>query len=152
LDLLSDCNNPFFSCYGWVAVLHRAKDRETVDLAQITKQDEDLKMRQTKGLTRWVIGFVAVVVALLLPTMALAGDGDIPAAMEFVNLILDNKEAVIGGLVQIVGGFALIAAAFPSFKAGKGGKVLTVISKVVDFLGANFGKAKNDPRDQVKLE
>lgn len=94
---------------------------------------------------------VGLCLGLSLPSFAFAGDGA-AAAAGLVSYFAENGPDLMQGLLQIIGGFALAAATFPTFQSGKGAKVLVILGKIVDFLGANWGYAKNNPKDAVKLE
>ena len=59
---------------------------------------------------------------------------------EVIAFVTANGQGIIEGLMQVVGGFAALAAFTPNESDNK------IFKKVLDalnFLGANFGKAKN---------
>ena len=60
--------------------------------------------------------------------------------MEQLIAIINNLVEVIPALVQIVGGFAILATLTPN---DTDNKIIAKILEVINFLGANFGKAKN---------
>lgn len=63
--------------------------------------------------------------------------------MEQVTEILNVIVSLVPVLLQIVGGVALIATMTPNKVDDK---ILQVLMDVINFIGANFGKAKNaDP-------
>ena len=46
-------------------------------------------------------------------------------------------------VLEIIGGSAILAAIFPNADASKVNGVLSVMRKLIDFAGFNFGNAKN---------
>lgn len=66
--------------------------------------------------------------------------------MEFWPVLIawtsENWGTVLGAVTSVVGGFALIATLTPNKSDDT---VIQQILNAVNFLGANFGKAKNDP-------
>ena len=62
-----------------------------------------------------------------------------------IQWLTENAGTVLGAVTSIVGGFALLAALTPNKSDDS---IIQMILKAINFLGANFGKAKNDP--QVK--
>jgi len=60
--------------------------------------------------------------------------------MEFVNMVLANKEAILLVLTSTVTAAAAIAALTPT---PKDDSVIGYLRKVVDYLAFNFGNAKN---------
>ena len=60
---------------------------------------------------------------------------------ELVSFVMDNYVSILSAVASIVGGFAVIA----SLTLNKSDdRIVQMILDVVNFLGANFGKAKND--------
>ena len=59
---------------------------------------------------------------------------------DVIQYIAANWVSILGILTSVVGTAALIAAATPSTKDDA---IVAKVKKVVDFLGANFGHAKN---------
>lgn len=94
-------------------------------------------------------GFVSmiglfVLFGLLLPLVAVAdevipGTGVWPGLFSFV---MTNLPALLGAATSIVGGFAILAAMTPNTSDDK---IVDFILKLVNFLGFNVGKARNDP-------
>jgi len=63
--------------------------------------------------------------------------------MEQITGLLNTVIALIPAILQIVGGFAVIATLTPNTADDR---ILKFILDIVNFLGANIGKAKNgDP-------
>jgi len=62
--------------------------------------------------------------------------------MEQVNAIIDIVVGYIPIAVTVVGVFSLIATQTPNKVDDR---IMQVILDVINFLGANLGKAKNDP-------
>lgn len=60
--------------------------------------------------------------------------------MEVVNYIMENWEQILMGVTSIVGGFSVLATMTPN---SADNKVVDMVMRVVNFLGANIGKAKN---------
>ena len=60
--------------------------------------------------------------------------------MEMINLVMENWEQVLMGVSSIVGGFSVLATMTPN---SADNKVVDMVMRVVNFLGANVGKAKN---------
>jgi len=60
---------------------------------------------------------------------------------ELVSTIVDNYMAILSAVAGIVGGFAVIASITPNKSDDR---IVQMILDVVNFLGANFGKASND--------
>jgi|TARA_R100001082_G_scaffold109871_1_gene88112 hypothetical protein len=56
--------------------------------------------------------------------------------------ITNNVEGIISIVAQVVGVFAVIAVWTPN---SSDNKVADALLEAVNFLGANLGKAKNDP-------
>ncbi len=62
--------------------------------------------------------------------------------MEWITWIGDNWEVLFQIVTSVVGAFALLATLTPNETDNK---VMDIVVKAVNFIGANFGKAKNDP-------
>tara|TARA_R100000742_G_C4161458_1_gene2918 strand:+ start:37 stop:228 length:192 start_codon:yes stop_codon:yes gene_type:complete len=60
---------------------------------------------------------------------------------ELVSFVVDNYVSILSAVASIVGGFAVIASLTPNKSDDR---IVQMILDVVNFLGANFGKAKND--------
>jgi len=60
---------------------------------------------------------------------------------ELVSFVGDNYVSILSAVASIVGGFAVIASLTPNKSDDR---IVQMILDVVNFLGANFGKAKND--------
>jgi len=60
---------------------------------------------------------------------------------ELVSFVMDNYVSILSAVASIVGGFAVIASLTPNKSDDR---IVQMILDVVNFLGANFGKAKND--------
>ena len=60
---------------------------------------------------------------------------------ELVSFVMDNYVSILSAVASIVGGFAVIASSTPNKSDDR---IVQMILDVVNFLGANFGKAKND--------
>jgi hypothetical protein len=60
---------------------------------------------------------------------------------EVISLITNNYVAILSAVASIVGGFAVIASLTPNKSDDR---IVQIILDIVNFLGANFGKAKND--------
>lgn len=69
--------------------------------------------------------------------------------MDFLTTILDilgeHGSTLFESLIQVVGGFALLATVTANQTDDK---IVNSILKVINFLGGNVGKAKNDPKEQ----
>jgi len=61
--------------------------------------------------------------------------------MEVINTIVNYVVEYLPIALQIVGGFALIAIKTPNKVDDK---ILQIVMDVINFLGANLGKAKNN--------
>jgi len=59
---------------------------------------------------------------------------------EMVSYVMGNYMQILSAVGGIVGGFAVIASMTPNKSDDR---VVQMILDVVNFLGANFGKAKN---------
>ena len=62
--------------------------------------------------------------------------------MEFLTGAWDWFQGNIGPILQIVGAFAIVATMTPNKVDDK---IAQIIMDGINFLGANVGKAKNDP-------
>jgi|TARA_R110000751_G_scaffold17867_2_gene54667 hypothetical protein len=62
---------------------------------------------------------------------------------EVISLITNNYVAILSAVGSIVGGFAVIASMTPNKSDDR---IVQMILDVVNFLGANFNKAKNDKK------
>tara|TARA_R100000152_G_C6738587_1_gene162552 strand:+ start:885 stop:1076 length:192 start_codon:yes stop_codon:yes gene_type:complete len=60
---------------------------------------------------------------------------------ELVSFVMDNYVSILSAVASIVGGFAVLASLTPNKSDDR---IVQMILDVVNFLGANFGKAKND--------
>ena len=60
---------------------------------------------------------------------------------ELVSFVMDNYVSILSAVASIVVGFAVIASLTPNKSDDR---IVQMILDVVNFLGANFGKAKND--------
>ncbi|MDB4333712.1 hypothetical protein N9990_00135 [bacterium] len=60
---------------------------------------------------------------------------------EVISLITNNYVAILSAVASIVGGFAVIASLTPNKSDDR---IVQMILDVVNFLGANFGKASNN--------
>ena len=62
--------------------------------------------------------------------------------MEQIQAIVDAIVKIIPTIVTVIGAFSIIATATPNKTDDK---ILQIILDIVNFLGMNLGKAKNDP-------
>ena len=60
---------------------------------------------------------------------------------EFVSVISSNYVGILSAAASIVGGFAVIASLTPNKSDDR---IVQMILDVVNFFGANFGKASNN--------
>jgi len=60
---------------------------------------------------------------------------------ELVSSVMGNYMQILAAAASIVGGFAVIASLTPNKSDDR---IVQMILDIVNFLGANFGKAKND--------
>ena len=60
--------------------------------------------------------------------------------MEWFSWAFENWDTLAQGLLAVVGGFSLLATLTPNEADNK---VLDMVYKLINTLGANFGKAKN---------
>ena len=60
---------------------------------------------------------------------------------EVISLITSNYVAILSAVASIVGGFAVLASLTPNKSDDR---IVQIILDIVNFLGANIGKAKND--------
>ncbi len=65
--------------------------------------------------------------------------------MEWITYITENWETLFSILTSVVGVFAMVATLTANESDNK---VADILLKVINFLGANFGKAKNDPAEK----
>lgn len=63
---------------------------------------------------------------------------------EMISYVMENYAQIITATGGIVGGFAVIASMTPNKSDDR---IVQIILDCVNFLGANFGKAKNDGKD-----
>jgi|TARA_R100001530_G_C4276351_1_gene144396 hypothetical protein len=59
---------------------------------------------------------------------------------EMISYVMNNYMQILSAVGGIVGGFAVIASMTPNKSDDR---IVQMILDVVNFLGANFGKAKN---------
>ena len=62
---------------------------------------------------------------------------------EVISLISGNYVGIISAVASIVGGFAVLAFLTPNKSDDR---IVQIILDIVNFLGANIGKAKNDKK------
>jgi len=60
--------------------------------------------------------------------------------MEMVQQVMDNWDSILMAVGSIVGGFSVLATMTPN---SADNKVVDMIMRVINLLGANVGKAKN---------
>jgi len=60
---------------------------------------------------------------------------------ELMNTVMDNYTPIMAAVAGIVGGFAVVASMTPNKSDDR---IVQMILDVVNFLGANFGKASNN--------
>ena len=60
---------------------------------------------------------------------------------DIVSVISNNYVAILSAVASIVGGFAVLASLTPNKSDDR---IVQIILDIVNFIGANFGKAKND--------
>jgi len=60
---------------------------------------------------------------------------------ELISLVTSNYGIILSAVASIVGGFAALASLTPNKSDDR---IVQIILDIVNFLGANFGKAKND--------
>jgi|TARA_R100000951_G_C2574074_1_gene159751 hypothetical protein len=60
---------------------------------------------------------------------------------DIVSVITGNYVAILSAAASIVGGFAVIASLTPNKSDDR---IVQIILDIVNFLGANFGKASNN--------
>ena len=60
---------------------------------------------------------------------------------ETVSFLAVNYVEILAAVASIVGGFAIVASLTPNKSDDR---IAQMILDIVNFLGANFGKAKND--------
>jgi phage I-like protein len=59
-----------------------------------------------------------------------------------ITYLVANGGTILAALSAIIGGFSIIATLTPNQTDNK---VINALLKVINFLAANFGNAKNDP-------
>ena len=60
--------------------------------------------------------------------------------METVTWVMEHWEEILMGVTSVVGGFSVLASMTPN---SADNKVVDAVMQVINFLGANVGKAKN---------
>jgi|TARA_R100000656_G_C3884389_1_gene115177 hypothetical protein len=60
---------------------------------------------------------------------------------EVISFVGGNYLVILSSVSSIVGGFAVLASLTPNKSDDR---IVQIILDVVNFIGANFGKAKND--------
>ena len=60
---------------------------------------------------------------------------------EIISYVMENYTQILSAAGGIIGGFAVIASMTPNISDDR---LVQIILDCVNFLGANFGKAKND--------
>ena len=60
---------------------------------------------------------------------------------ELVSFVASNYVSILSSIPSIVGGFAVLASLTPNKSDDR---IVQIILDIVNFVGANFGKAKND--------
>jgi len=60
--------------------------------------------------------------------------------MEMIQQVMDNWDSILMAVGSIVGGFSVLATMTPN---SADNKVVDMIMRVINLLGANIGKAKN---------
>mgnify|MGYP003137450283 FL=1 len=60
---------------------------------------------------------------------------------DIISVITGNYVAILSAAASIVGGFAVIASLTPNKSDDR---IVQIILDIVNFLGANFGKASNN--------
>jgi len=60
--------------------------------------------------------------------------------METVTWVMEHWEEILMGATSIVGGFSVLATMTPN---SCDNRVVDAVMRVINFLGANIGKAKN---------
>ena len=63
--------------------------------------------------------------------------------MDIINFIIGNWDAILQSVIGVVGVFALVATQTGNTSDDEW---VAKIQSLINFLGANFGKAKNDPK------
>lgn len=63
--------------------------------------------------------------------------------MEIVNFVIDNWEEISVTALAVIGAAATIAAWTPT---PRDDGVVAFLRKIIDLIGQNYGKARNDPR------
>jgi len=57
-----------------------------------------------------------------------------------IDWVMENWEQVLMGVSSIVGGFSILATMTPN---SADNRVVDAVMRVINFIGANVGKAKN---------
>lgn len=76
--------------------------------------------------------------------------------MEYINMIIENWDQIVTVVLAVIGAAAAIAAVTPTPKDDKiVGKIQKVFKLIVDTVGMNVGKARNEiitsnPGKQIK--
>ena len=60
---------------------------------------------------------------------------------DMMNVITNNYAGIISAAASIIGGFAMIASMTPNKSDDR---IVQMLLDIVNFLGANFGKASNN--------
>ena len=60
--------------------------------------------------------------------------------MEMIQQVMDNWDSILVAVGSIVGGFSVLATMTPN---SADNKVVDMIMRMINLLGANVGKAKN---------
>ena len=60
--------------------------------------------------------------------------------METVTWVMEHWEEILMGVTRVGGGFSVLASMTPN---SADNKVVDAVMQVINFLGANVGKAKN---------
>ena len=60
---------------------------------------------------------------------------------DIISVVTGNYVAILSAAASIVGGFAVIASLTPNKSDDR---IVQIILDIVNFLGANFGKASNN--------
>ena len=63
--------------------------------------------------------------------------------MHYVELVIANWEQISVVVLAVIGAAATIAAWTPT---PRDDSIVAFLRKIVDLIGQNYGKAKNDPR------
>lgn len=63
--------------------------------------------------------------------------------MEYVNYVIENWQQISVTVLAVMGAAAAIAAWTPT---PKDDSAVAFLRKIIDLIGQNYGRAKNDPR------